>query len=173
MGEDRKWRYYRHRVSPAGVIEKGNPRHKHGYSRTPTYETWYTMKSRCQNPKSSGYKYYGARGIRVCARWQIFENFLADMGPRPDKKTLDRINNNGHYSPENCRWTDAKTQVYNRRNTTRMRIGNREYTTAELCALTGLSRYTMQARIQRGRRGAELLKPKVTKYLRKESHGRK
>lgn len=73
------------------------------------------MISRCENPRATSWKWYGARGIAVCARWHAFENFLADMGERPNGRTLDRINNDGNYEPSNCRWATGKEQISNRR----------------------------------------------------------
>lgn len=86
-------------------------------STTKEYYTWIGMKNRCNNPKFIGFQNYGERGISVCDRWlNSFDNFLSDMGLAPTKKhSLDRINNNGNYCPENCKWSTAKEQNQNRR----------------------------------------------------------
>ena len=82
---------------------------------SPTYHSWQAMRQRCTNPNTVAWKYYGARGIRVCERWQTFVNFLADMGERPAGKTLDRIDCDGNYEPGNCRWATQAEQIRNRR----------------------------------------------------------
>lgn len=87
--------------------------------KNPMFRAWSQMRQRCQNPKDSSYAKYGARGIKVCSAWdQSFENFLRDMGERPSPKhSIDRVNNDKGYEPNNCRWATKKQQVRNRRTT--------------------------------------------------------
>lgn len=99
---------------------KGCHRHGHtnGRRKSPTWVSWQGMRDRCSNPRSPRWKYYGGRGITVTPRWcgrMGFENFLADMGERPDGMSLDRIDVDGDYCPENCRWSTPAEQVANRR----------------------------------------------------------
>lgn len=82
--------------------------------REKTYNIWYAMKQRCENPAHDSYCRYGAKGITVSIEWQVFDTFLRDMGHRPEKATLDRLDNSKGYSKENCRWTDTVTQALNK-----------------------------------------------------------
>lgn len=88
----------------------------HGMSYTSTFRIWSGILSRCLKDTCNAYKWYGARGIKVCERWLKFENFFTDMGTRPVGLQIDRINNNGNYEPSNCRWVTPKVNNSNRRN---------------------------------------------------------
>lgn len=102
-------------------IEFAKNKKTHGASgktgiRTKAYSIWTNMKSRCTNEKSDNYQYYGGRGITYCPQWEMFENFLKDMGNPNDGMTLDRINTNGNYEPLNCRWSSIMDQAKNKTN---------------------------------------------------------
>lgn len=97
---------------------------KHGQagrtSRSLVYDVWNQMIQRCENKKHKWYKYYGGRGISVCARWHKFKNFIDDMGPRPDGYSIERVDNNGNYKPSNCVWIPVNEQQKNQRRPYRL-----------------------------------------------------
>lgn len=132
-------------------------RTKHGYARQgqprcPEYKTWKTMIARCYIESQTSYKNYGHKGITVCDRWRhSFTNFLEDMGPRPfPKATLDRKDNSGHYTPDNCRWADMKTQQRNRSNNRIIEHNGQRLTTVAWAEITGIQRQTIVRRLTLG-----------------------
>ena len=88
----------------------------HGMSNTPIYRVWQAMINRCERPSVKSYPDYGGRGIKVCDSWHKFQNFYADMGDRPERATLERIDNNGDYEPSNVKWETRYTQSRNKSN---------------------------------------------------------
>lgn len=93
-----------------------HPMLTHGMSKTPVYRVYRTMMNRCYRPEVESYKRYGARGIKVVERWHAFENFMEDMGPRPEGGTIERRDNDGDYGPHNCIWASREVQNSNKSN---------------------------------------------------------
>lgn len=122
----------------------------HGFCGTPEYRVWRAMKDRCLNSSSSSYSDYGGRGICVCRRWlDSFENFLADMGPRPDGTSIERLDNDGNYEPHNCVWADRKTQNRNKRNNHRIKHGGEILTMAEWAERANMPQWKLKQRLTR------------------------
>lgn len=109
--------------------------YRHGQSKTPTYKSWAAMRSRCRDGGNASYKHYGGRGITFCERWDLFENFLADMGERPGLDyDLDRIDPDGNYEPANCRWLTRAENQARKRNGWPTRRANQAARSAALLA---------------------------------------
>lgn len=130
------------------LMSTGDLRRTHGACATPEYSSWNAMMTRCLNLDHPSSKEYGRRGITVCERWKTFELFLEDMGERPRGTTLDRIDVDGGYGPDNCRWADSETQAGNKRLTVRLTARGRTMTQEQWARELGCS-----AAVLRYRRG--------------------
>jgi hypothetical protein len=136
------------RIANARTTHGDSPRTK---PRAPEYYIWHQLRQRCTNPQNSSYKYYGQRGIEVHPRWLKYENFLADMGRRPSPlHSIERRNNNGGYSPTNCKWGTKSEQVANKRNNRKLTLGDDTFTLSEWARISGLKRTTLSRRLDAG-----------------------
>jgi hypothetical protein len=126
-------------------------RHGHARNGTPSliYNVWRSMRDRCANPRSQVYRHYGGRGITVDPRWQKFENFLADMGPKPPGVTLERIDNDGPYTAENCRWASSAEQHRNTRQNHRLTHQGQTLCVAEWATILMIHPNTLRWRLRR------------------------
>ena len=150
---------------------KGLAKRTHGMSRTPEHKAWLSMRRRCHQPKDMSYKSYGARGIVVCDEWRYsFESFFRDMGLKPfPNSSLDRIDNSGNYCKENCRWSDTKTQMNNRRSNRWIEFNGERKTIAEWSAITGLAHSAILKRLNRGLTPSDILTKPLKRYLHAKS----
>ena len=122
----------------------------HGLAGTRIYSTWQQMHARCYNPEHVSYSSYGGRGIQVCRRWNSVFNFLEDMGHPPQGMTLDRINNDGDYSPENCHWATQEEQNSNTRRNRYVKWQGREQTVKAWAMELDLNPRAIHDRLRRG-----------------------
>jgi hypothetical protein len=134
-----------HRTTNCGCV-----RRTHGMTNSREFETWHSMCKRCTRKKEANYHRYGGRGICVCKRWLKFANFYADMGPKPQGTELDRIDNDGPYSPENCRWASRAQNANNRGNNRRITHNGVTKTLAEWSAALGGNNYLVGMRLKQG-----------------------
>ena len=139
----------------------------HGMTKSATYMSWKSMLARCKHANVNGSERYLGRGIIVCERWHKFENFLADMGERPEGMSIDRIDNNLGYAPENCKWSTAKEQMNNRGNNRLITFGDRTHTAAQWADNLGGSWSLIANRIKMGWPIEDVLFKRPRKHVRK------
>jgi len=125
----------------------------HGMSKSSEYSIWGLIKGRCSNPNLESYKNYGGRGVRMCHRWlSSFDNFYSDIGPRPSKQhTVERIDNNKGYGPDNCRWATRKEQAQNRRVNIYVTHEGERVTLTEAARRSGINWGTLRKRWIKGK----------------------
>lgn len=132
----------------------------------PIFHVWRVMVARCTNPRHAKWKWYGGRGIKVCDRWMTFENFKADMGPRPERHTIERKDNNGNYEPGNCVWATMAAQGANKRsagpNAGPITYLGETHHASEWARRLGLPRATICHRLKRGLPISEVLSTELT-----------
>lgn len=132
------------------VASCGCARATHGQSKTLVYKVWTSMRDRCNNPLARDYKYYGARGISVCTRWEDFSTFAADMGERPAGMTIERRNNSADYKPSNCYWATVTEQRRNTRHNRPLTAKGKTRLLADWARDLGVSSTTIINRLKYG-----------------------
>jgi len=145
-------------ISTINDIKKGRRKgcgcfnRTHGMTGTSEFNAWRSMKSRCYDVSKKEFKDYGGRGIKVCDKWLVsFNHFLDDMGKKPgDNYSLDRINNNKDYAPENCRWASKREQTNNRRNTCFIEYKGKRLPLTEWAKILGIDYRTLVSRFRYG-----------------------
>lgn len=144
------------------------PHLRHGYRKHPLYATWCNMRARCDNSKHPAYKNYGGRGIFYDPRWAVFPNFLEDVGEKPyPEATLDRINNDGPYTKENCRWAERSVQRRNSRQIVMVTIGDETKLLTEWCSVYNIAIGSVHRRLRNGEDIVSALsRPKAERFLR-------
>lgn len=146
------------------LISEANSKHgQSGDDSTPTYLSWKSMHNRCRSHP----RYHG-RGIAICSRWSSFENFLADMGERPPRTSLERKDNNLGYTPENCIWATAKEQARNRETSHQLTFNGRTLSIIEWAEEIGVSERVISQRIQYGWSAERALTTPIRRYQRKQ-----
>lgn len=127
-------------------------KNKHGQYKSSEYRSWKAMRGRCNNPNNSNYGNYGGRGIKVCSEWNDFETFLRDMGPKPDTSySIERIDSDGNYEKDNCKWASFKDQQNNRTNNHWVEFDGEEYTLSQMAEKLKLDAKKLQYHLSRGR----------------------
>ena len=151
-GKSKSCGCYHSEICRKNIVKVSNPP-IHNLSNTRLYKIWSSMKDRCYNSNNVNYKNYGGRGIKVCSEWKKdfmnFYNWSIKNGYKSNL-TIDRIDVNGNYEPDNCRWATIKEQVYNKRNTIRIKYNNKSYNLYELSKIYNISTMNLYYRLKRG-----------------------
>jgi hypothetical protein len=134
---------------------------RHGLCGSPTYESWSAMLARCTYVRHPAWDRYGGRGITVCEKWKSFENFLVDMGLRPEGATIDRIDNDKNYEPGNCRWATPSEQQNNMSTNRVLEWNGTKQTLSQWARITGIKNTTISERLKRGWSVEDALSKKV------------
>lgn len=138
-------------ITPNQVRGDKHPMYKHGLYGTPLYKKWMAMKRRCLNPKDISYKNYGGRGIAICEKWLSFEGFNEDMSSSfTPGMSLERIDNNGNYEKNNCKWIPLDEQAKNKRSVVLYEHGGKRMSVGEWEKVLGVKRGTIRARVRNG-----------------------
>jgi hypothetical protein len=150
MGESTSCGCYQKSLAAKNLGEAAS---KHRAHNTPEYFRWLNMKARCNNPNNPAYANYGGRGISVCARWdKSFDAFMSDVGERPTPEhSLDRIDNDGNYEPNNVRWATSQEQANNRRNNMKVEFNGETKTIAEWARVAGITPEGVAYRHKKGK----------------------
>lgn len=147
-------------MDTTNIIAANKARATHGMWKSREYQIWRQMRDRCNNPNSRRYKNYGGRGITVCKRWDSFERFYEDMGPAPSLlHTIERINNDGKYTPANCRWATPQEQANNRRTNKLITYRGKTQTIAQWARELGLPYHWIKYRLSIGWKPPKLFSP--------------
>lgn len=154
------------------AAERAHNRAKHGEYKTRLYSIWTGIKDRCYRPKTIGYKNYGGKGIKMCEEWQSYISFRdwAIANGYSNELTIDRINNEKDYCPENCRWATMKQQRHNSSQNRFIVYNNETHTIDEWSEITGINYHTISSRLRRGWNVADTLTKPVQKQRRKEKN---
>lgn len=141
---------------------------KHGYGATPIYHVWASMRQRCNSQNAVVYKYYGGRGIRICDRWlNSFENFYADMGEKPEGMSIERIDNDGDYEPDNCYWSTHFQQSRNMRSNKYITFNGKTLCHVDWSRLIGGGDNLVYQRLKLGWSEERAISVPVKRYIRK------
>jgi len=130
-------------------MQGNNYAHKHGLKNTKAYSAWIDIMRRCYDKKRPAYKYYGARGIKVCNKWLNVVNFISDMGQPKPQMTIERVDNNKNYSKNNCKWATQKEQSRNKRTNYKIKFNGTEKCLVDWAEQFGLKESTLNRRIKK------------------------